>query len=113
MAKAKAASQKASKGFGIEPLADRVLVKPLSEEELSSTTSPSGIIIPDTVDKEKPAQGKVVAVGPGKYDDGVLEPMTVKVGDRVVFSKYGYDEIKYEGEEYYILSESNLLAVIK
>jgi len=111
MSQAKKAVKSATK-MSIAPLADRVLVKPLSEDELSSTTSPSGIIIPDTVDKEKPAQGKVVAVGPGKFDDGNREPMTVKVGDKVVFSKYGYDEVKYEGEEYYILSESNILAVI-
>jgi len=96
----------------IIPIGDRVLIKTISPEELEKK-SVSGIIIPDTVSKEKPEQGKVIAVGNGKYDDGVLIPMTVKVGDRVIFSKYGYDEIKHNGEEYYILSESNILAVIK
>jgi chaperonin GroES len=71
---------------------------------------PSGIIIPETADKEKPATGTVVAVGPGKFEDGKLIPMNVKVGDRVLFSKYGYDEIKIEGEEYYVLSESSVMA---
>jgi len=75
--------------------------------------SASGIIIPDTVSKEKPEQGKVVAVGGGKYEDGKLLPMSVKVGDKIVFSKYGYDEVKINEEEYYILSESSILAIIK
>jgi len=113
MSKIKATSKKSPVKMSIAPLADRVLVKPLSADELSSSTSPSGIIIPDTVDKEKPAQGIIVAVGDGRFEDGKKIPMSVKVGDRVVFSKYGYDEIKYEGEEYYILTENNILAVIK
>lgn len=91
------------------PLADRVLVRPLPKEEVTA----SGIIIPDTVSKEKPEQGTVVAVGEGKYDDGKLIPLRVKVGDVVVFSKYGYDEVKLDGEEYFILREDSLLAVIK
>lgn len=94
----------------IQPLGDRVVVAPAEKEEKVSV---SGIIIPDTVDKEKPAKGKVVAVGPGKYDDGELVPMQVKVGQTVLFSKYGYDEVKVDGKEYYILSESQILAVIK
>lgn len=96
----------------MKPLGDRVVVRPLSEEEMG-TKSPSGIIIPDTVSKEKPEQGKVVAVGEGRYEDGKRVPMDVKEGDRVVFSKYGYDEVKIGGEEYYIVSESSLLAIIK
>lgn len=96
----------------IIPVGDRVLVKPISPEELEKKSA-SGIIIPDTVSKEKPEQGKVIAVGGGKYDDGKLVPMSVKVGDRILFSKYGYDEVKLDGEEFYILSESNILAVIK
>ena len=94
-----------------QPLGDRVVVKPSDKNE--EKVSASGIIIPDTVNKEKPAKGKVVAVGPGKYDDGDLIPMSVKVGQTVLFSKYGYDEVKINGEEYYILSESQILAVIK
>ncbi|MBL7045688.1 MAG: co-chaperone GroES [Parcubacteria group bacterium] len=97
----------------ITPLSDRVLVKPLGLED-TERKLPSGIIIPDTVDKEKPEQGKVVAVGVGKHDDnGNLIPVGVKVGDRVVFAKYGYEEIKVDGEEYYILREEQILAVIK
>lgn len=97
----------------IQPLGDRVLLKPLTAEELG-TRSVSGIIIPETIDKEKSEQGRVIAVGPGKRDDnGNTVPMSVKPGDRVMFSKYGFDEVKQNGEEYYIVSESNILAVIK
>ena len=97
--------------IGVSPLGDRVVVKPLDKEE-NGTVSTFGIIIPDTVDKEKPMKGKVVAVGGGKYDDGALVPMTVKVGQTVLFSKYGYDEVKIDGVEYFILSESQVLAVL-
>ncbi len=96
----------------IMPLGDRVLLKPLSPEE-AGVKLPSGIIIPETIDKEKPEQGTVVAVGPGKRDEnGKLVPPGVKVGERVVFSKYGYDEVKVGGVEYYIVKEENILAVI-
>lgn len=95
--------------LGIQPLADRIVVLPMKAETMSA----SGIIIPDSANKEKPAKGKVVAVGPGRYDDGDLLPMSVKVGQTVLFSKYGYDEVKVEGVEYYILPESQVLAVIK
>ena len=95
----------------IIPLGDRVLVKPTA---LEKTKTQSGIIIPDTVDKEKPEQGKVIAVGLGKRnDDGIFMPPQVKKGDTVVFSKYGPDEIKIDGEEYYIIREDSLLAIIK
>lgn len=94
----------------IEPLGDRVVLKPLTPEEAGMRTA-SGIIIPDTA-KEKPEQGKVVAVGPGKFEDGERVPMGVKVGDRVLFSKYGYDEVKIAGVEYYVVTESNILGVI-
>lgn len=97
-----------AKKISISPLGDRVVVEPASREEVSA----SGIIIPDTARQEKPERGTVVAVGPGKFDDGVLTPMTVKVGDKVLFSKYGFDEVKVDGVEYYILSESSVLAVI-
>jgi len=95
----------------IIPLGDRVLLK-VSEDKNGSKTA-SGIYIPDTVDKEKPEQGKVVAVGEGKYIDGKLIPLNVKVGDKVVFSKYGYDEVKVGEEEFLIIKEDNILAVIK
>ncbi len=94
----------------ITPLGDRVLIKPITKED---TKTASGIIIPDTVDKEKPERGEVIAVGPGKYEDGKLIPVRVKVGDTVMFSKYGYDEIKVDGVEYFILREESVLAVIK
>lgn len=97
----------------IKPLGERVIVRPLTDEELG-TTSASGIIIPDTVSKEKPEQGVVVAVGVGKWnEDGDARiPMEVKEGDRIVFSKYGYDEVKVGGKDYYIVAESSILAVL-
>ena len=106
-------SSKGSPTSTIVPLGDRILLKPLGEEELAIKSS-AGIIIPETVDKEKPSQARVIAVGEGRYDDnGKLVPMRVKEGDRVIFSKYSPDEIKIDGEEYFILSESSILAVIK
>lgn len=97
----------------IKPLADRVVVRPLSDEEAGSVSA-SGIIIPDTAKKEKPEQGVVVAVGEGKWDeDGEKRiPMSVKEGDRVVFSKYGYDEVKLGETEYCIVSEASILGII-
>ena len=89
--------------INIKPLADRVLVKPAEAEEKTS----SGIIIPDTA-KEKPMEGEVIAVGCGKKD----EPMTVKVGDKVLYGKYSGTEITYEGENYLIMRESDIYAVI-
>jgi chaperonin GroES len=96
--------------MSVKPLADRVLVKAITESE----TTKSGIVIPETVEKERPEKGEVIAVGPGKrLDDGNLAPMNVKVGDKVVFKKYGPDEIKVDGEELLILDESDILAVIE
>ena len=90
----------------LQPLADRVLVKPIEKEEKTK----SGIYIPDTA-KEKPQEGKVLAVGPGKMsDDGKLIPMNLKVGDTVIYSKYGGTEIKVDDEELIILRESDILA---
>ncbi len=101
-----------TKKSNIIPLGDRVLVKPTQKDEGKKTAS--GIIIPETIDKEKPEQGKVVAVGNGRMnDEGNVIPMSVKEGDTVMFSKYGPEEIKVDGEEYYILSETSILAVIK
>lgn len=95
---------------GVTPLGDRVLIKPILPESVTA----SGIIIPETVDKEKPEQGIVVAVGPGKLgDDNVIVPVNVHVGNKVMFSKYGYDEVKVAGVEYYIVSEQNILAILK
>jgi len=94
----------------IVPLGDRVLVKSVQEEDKKTK---SGIIIPETIDKEKPEQGRVIAVGEGKYENGKLVTSRVKVGDTIIFSKYSPDESKVEGEEYYILKEENILAIIK
>lgn len=101
-----------SKKINLRPLGDRVIVEPMSEHERGKETK-SGIFIPETVDKERPEQGLVVAVGPGKVaDDGKVVSMSLKIGDKVLFTKYGPDEIKLDGKEYFILSESNVLAVI-
>ncbi len=96
----------------IRPLNDKVIVRPLTDEE-SGTASASGIIIPDSAKKEKPEQGIVIAVGQGKWDeDGEKRiALDVTVGDRVVFSKYGYDEVKVEGKEYFIVAEGSILGV--
>lgn len=105
---AAAQNTKQASNIGVVPLGDRVLVKPMPPE----TVTAFGIIIPDTA-KEKPEQGTVVAVGPGRRgDDNELLPVGVQVGDRVMFSKYGFDEIKVGGVEYYILPENSILAVI-
>lgn len=93
----------------VKPLGDRVLVKPLEEKE----TKKGGIIIPDTA-KEKPQEGKVVALGTGKTDeDGKKIPFEVKKGDRVMYSKYGGTEIKIDGEDYLILREDDILGVLE
>ena len=93
--------------IGFIPAGDKVLVKPTAQEEMTSF----GIIIPDSA-KEKPEQGVVVAVGSGKVaDDGSRTPIAVSVGDKVMFNKYGFDEIKINGTEYYLVSEANILGV--
>ncbi|RKZ00892.1 MAG: co-chaperone GroES [Candidatus Hydrothermota bacterium] len=93
----------------VKPLADRVLVKRIEEEEVRK----GGIIIPDTA-KEKPQKGEVIAVGPGRLDEkGNRVPMEVKVGDKVIFSKYAGSEVKIEGEEYLIMREDDILAIIE
>ncbi len=94
--------------MNIKPLGDRVVLKVLEAEEKTA----SGIVLPDTA-KEKPQQGKVLAVGPGRYgEDGKLMPMSVKDGDTVLFAKYAGTEVKYGGEELLILKESDLLAIV-
>lgn len=92
----------------IRPLQDRILVKRITEEEKTK----GGIIIPDTA-KEKPQEAQVVAVGNGKLlDNGQIKPLDVKVGDRILFSKYSGSEIKVEGEEYLIIREDDVLGVV-
>jgi chaperonin GroES len=91
----------------VSPLADRVVIKPLEESE----TMRGGLYIPDTA-KEKPQQGEIVAVGPGKYEDGKLVPMGVKVGDKVLYGKYSGTEVTLDGDQVLILRESDVLAVI-
>jgi len=93
----------------IKPLEDRIVVQANEAE----TTTASGLVIPDTA-KEKPQEGTVIAVGPGRFDDkGSRIPIDVKVGDTVIYSKYGGTEIKYSGEEYLVLSARDVLAVIE
>jgi len=93
----------------IRPLQDRIIVRRLAEEEKTK----GGIIIPDTA-KEKPQQGEIIAVGKGKTtDDGKLIPLEVKVGDRVLFSKYAGTEVKIEGEEHLIMREDDILGIIE
>jgi chaperonin GroES len=93
----------------LQPLGDRVVVKAKDDEE---SRTPSGLVIPDTA-KEKPQVGEVLAVGPGDFQDGERLPMDVEVGDLVVYSKYGGTEVKYENEDYLILSSRDVLAVIR
>ncbi|MBR8740950.1 co-chaperone GroES [Nocardiopsis sp. MG754419] len=94
----------------LKPLEDRVVVKTLEAEQ----TTASGLVIPDTA-KEKPQEGQVLAVGPGRWDDEGDKriPLDVKVGDVVLYSKYGGTEVKYDGEEYLVLSARDLLAVVE
>ncbi len=94
----------------LKPLGDHVIVKPITEDEVTK----AGIVLPDTVDKEKPEKGEVMAIGPGKLlDNGQLAEMTVKVGDKVMFKKYSPDEIKIEEEEYLIISEGDILGILE
>jgi len=93
----------------VRPLQDRVIVKRIEEQQERSA---GGIIIPDTA-KEKPQEGKVVAVGPGKKEDGKVLAPDVKVGDRILFGKYSGSEIKLDGEEHLILREEDILGVLE
>lgn len=95
--------------MSIQPLNDRVLVRRLEEEEKTA----GGIIIPDSA-KEKPAQGKVVAAGPGKLNDkGERVELQIKAGDTILFSKYGGTDVSFDGEEYLILREDDVLGIVK
>lgn len=94
----------------LRPLNNQVIIKASSKEEVTK----SGIVLPDTMDKEKPEQGEIIAVGPGKLtDSGNRAEMAVKVGDKVVFKKYSPDDIKLEGEEYLVINENDILAIIE
>ena len=95
--------------LNIEPLYDKVVIKPAPVE----TKTKSGIVLPDSAEKEKPQEGEIIAVGRGKYIDGKLTRPLVKVGDKVLYKKYGPDEITIDGEEYLIGSEEDILAIIK
>ena len=91
----------------IKPLEDRILVKTVEAEQ----TTASGLVIPDTA-KEKPQEGEVLAVGPGRFEDGQRLPLDIAVGDKVIYSKYGGTEVKYDGQEYLLLSARDVLAVV-
>lgn len=96
--------------MNIKPLSDYILIEPIKEEEKTK----AGILLPETADKERPEQGKVIAVGPGKLNDsGNLIPMNVKVGQKVLFTKYGPNEIKVEDKEYLIAKQEDILAIIE
>lgn len=109
---AKVTPKKSEMSSSVIPLGDRILLKPLTSKN-DAVNNSFGIIIPDTVTKEAPEQGRVIAVGEGRYQDGKIIPMKVKVGDTVIFSKYGYDEVKVDDESLYILREDSILAIIK
>lgn len=95
--------------MNIKPLGDRVIIKPIAED----ITTKAGIVLPETVEKEKAEKGEVLAVGPGRVlDNGEVAPITVKVGDKVMFKKYSPDEIKIDGQELLVISESDILAII-
>lgn len=94
----------------IEPLHDKVVIKPLSEQEVTA----SGIVLPGTADKEKPMEGEVIAVGPGKLmENGARSAMGVKVGDKVLFTKYAPDEVEVDGEDYLVIDEDKILGIIR
>jgi len=94
----------------IKPISDHILIEPIKEEEKTKT----GILLPDTAEKERPEQGKIISVGPGKKDkQGKLVPLEVKPGDRVLFTKYGPNEIKVEDKEYLIAKEEDILAILE
>lgn len=91
------------------PLHDRVVVMPTEAE----TKTAGGIVIPDTADKEKPSEGKVLEVGPGKFIDGKLQPLQVKKGDKILFGKYAGTNVKRHGTEYLVMREEDILAILE
>jgi chaperonin GroES len=110
--KTKLVTKVQTNGPKIVPLGSRVLIKPFTKDELTEKNS-FGIILPDSGSKEKSEQGKVVAVGAGEWKDGERLPVSVVVGQTVAFSKYGYDDVIVDGEEYYLIKEENILAILK
>jgi chaperonin GroES len=92
----------------LRPLGDRVVIKPTPREEMTK----SGIVLPDTA-KEKPQEGEIIAVGPGKFEDGKREPIDVSVGQKVLYAKYAGTEFKVEGEDLLILSQKDILAIVE
>ena len=92
--------------FGLKPLEDRIAVHPNEED----STTASGLVIPDNA-KERPQEGEVMAVGPGRFEDGQRVPMDVRIGDRVIYAKYEGTDVKVDGEEYLILSARDVLAL--
>lgn len=95
--------------MNLKPLNDHVIVKPITEDEVTK----SGIVLPDTIDKERPEKGTIEAVGPGKLlDNGQRAQMSVKIGDKVMFKKYSPDEIKVKDEKYLVISESDILVIL-
>lgn len=96
--------------MNLKPLYDNIIVEQLKEEEVTK----SGIVLPDTINKEKPQQGEVIAVGPGKKDsNGNLIEMSLKIGDKILFSRYSPNEIKIDNEEYLVMKEGDVLAIIE
>lgn len=110
VASAKQFANKTISIMNFKPLSDHLFLEAVEEEK----TTKGGIVLPDTAEKEKPIKGKVVAVGPGKRNDrGEIEPMAVKVGDVVLFKKYGPDEVEIEGKKYLVGDEADILAVLE
>ena len=96
--------------MNIKPIRDKVIVKPIAEDEVTK----GGIVLPDTVDKERPEKGEVIAIGSGKtLDNGQKLPMSVKVGDIVMFKKYSPDEIKVDDQEYLVIAEDDIMAILE
>jgi chaperonin GroES len=96
--------------MNFKPLSNHLFIEPLEEEKVSK----GGIVIPDTADKEKPVKGKVLATGPGKRNDkGEIQPMAIKVGDTVLFKKYGPDEFELDGTKYLVGDEDDILAILE
>lgn len=93
----------------IRPLADRIVVEPKETE----TKTAGGIVIPDTADKDKPMQGTVVAVGSGKYADGQVQPLQVKIGDRVLFGKYSGTNVKFEDTDFLVMREEDVMGILE